>query len=510
MKLKWDARWLRLLLPLVLLVSAPIKAEETSSGTATPTAVTEPPAAAATPTAVTEPPAAASSPTALIEPPAPAAQAETHKQVERSWSFNLYADEQYRLRIAPDPSEKDNDLRLFLDTGLTDPGDRFSLALAGGFYWDLDGAAEDDNVSSFYTYRDSKEPPIWGEVYKLYGEYHSPGWLRLARAGRQVAEYGLPATFDGAALTLSPVAPYFDLFLFGGRTQHFFEMNADLFEDYIASAGAVIRPFSDMRLELDYRFLQEDLHGGGEDSETTTEATDQTATLAALYRLQDIWYLKVFGGTLDNSFARVGGSSSLNFSEIELGCSVKAQAQVEKFGELTEEGNPYFSILGESLPFMNYGADIWKAFTTKPGTYALHLGFDGRHLLRAYEEDPFNRNFGRAYLLFTASDIFVNGPFLTLMGERWGEEFALDANGLWAAGGSAGYENNLLRAEAGTYYQRYKYQYYQVVEEISDVRTFFADFRIKPLSWFAVKARGEAEFFDREIYTFTLGLAQMY
>ena len=126
------------------------------------------------------------------------------------------------------------------------------------------------------------------------------------------------------------------------------------------------------------------------------------------------------------------------------------------------------------------------------------------------DETPFNRNSGRAYVLFSAADIAVKGPFITAVFERWADGPAIDDDGLWSVGGSAGYDVERFRCEVGSNYQLYKYDYYLDVDERVHVRTVFADFKVKALDWLAVKARYEYELFDRDVHTVTIGLSQIY
>ena len=413
--------------------------------------------------------------------------------------------------------EADHDLRLYLEGGARDRKDRFSGRLSVGLWWDMDGVA-DHGFSTLGSMRDGHA--FSPEVYSLFGEYHaSPqagrrAFWRLARAGRQTAEHGLPVTFDGASVRLRPWAPYVDLFLFGGRTVHFFETDADLFEDFVASLGAEIRPLRDVRLVLDYRLNLEDqtLIAGADLNDAVRDSVeDHGYGLAAWYRPARWARLKAYGRGLNDDFSHAGGAGRLLCEKLDMGLDFKLDTQFVTLDEVNEMLNPYYAVMGQSQPNLRWKADLYKNFDTRKGDYAVHAGWSGRTVLED-EEGPFNRDFGRLYLVAAASDIGVKGPFVSLAFDAHftGLSPEFDGEGFLTAGGSAGYKNKKLKAEAGTYYQRYKYRYYQQVDEIADVRTYFGSVSYKLTDWLKAKVKYEYEQFDWDVHTVIFSLAQHY
>ncbi len=429
---------------------------------------------------------------------------------DESWYFRVYADQQYRLRTSTDPGETDQDLRLYLNFGAADPSDHFGADFSMGFWWDLDGDPNETN-STFVSAMDN-DPPVWLDVYKLSVDYHSDDILRLARVGRQVTLIGKDATFDGATLEISPVSPYFDIFLMGGRSVHFFELDQGIFEDWMAGAGFVVRPFRDLRLELDYRFTMEDFYIRTTPSGMEKESQDideHSIGLGAWYRYDDWFRLHAFMRSLNDAVSEAGGATHFEWLAQELGLDLAAKAQTTSLNEINEAEDAYASLLGESLPYVKFSADAWKGFTSIHGTYGLHLGYEGRYLTED-DETTFNRNSGRVYFLFTANDIGVKGPFITAVFERWADGPGLDSDGLWSGGGSVGYDIDVFRGEVGSHFQRFKYDYYLDVDERSDVRTVFVDLKGRVLEWLYIKGRYEFERFDRDVHTVTIGLSQVY
>ncbi len=433
------------------------------------------------------------------------------------WHVGLFFDERYRYRASSNPDEEDHDLDLYFDLDFTDPTDHYRMDSSFGIWWDADGGPDWGDAAAFASVRNTNDPAVFVDVYKLSVEYYSAGPLLQARAGRQIADFGLPAPFDGGSFLYRPKTPFLDLFVFGGRTVHFFEVGQTIMgdwgagEDWLASAGAVIRPREDLKFEIDYRFAVEDvvLDFSGQEITQTKNPYDHSFGLTGWYRRGERLSLKGYVRTLDDALSNVGAAGRFEWTKRRAGVEVGLDAQTTTLSEITEESDPYFAILGESLPYVQIHLDGWKEFARRSGTYNLHVGYETRYLV-GNDEKPFNRNYGRVYLLGTAADIFAKGLFCTAVFERWGDDVSLKEDGLWTVGGSAGFEDKTLRAEAGSFYQAFEYDYYYDVNERTKVRTVFVDLRAKPLDWFWVRARYEYERFDRDLQTVTFGLSQVY
>jgi len=458
----------------------------------------------------------------------------------QTWWLDVGEEGRARFAIGGEPTGRDIDLQLTADGGIADPSDRFAGQLALGFWLDADGT-ESGEFTPAMSLRDSSMADL--DVYSLFGEYRSGGewgrggFLKKARVGRQTSIYGLPATFDGASLQASPLSPYLELFAFGGRTVHFFEVGDSLFEDWIASGGLVVRPFDGLKLVADYRFASEDIdstpvpgrgEGGGDDGEDgengeegdegeddvtygRTSVQDHTYGLSAWYNPIDWAYVRAYARGLDVEMSHAGGAAMLFFESIGLGFEASFDAQLVELGEVSESLNPFFAILGKSLPNARWRADLFEELPTGAGQFGIHVGCAGRALLEG-EEGPFNRESSRAYVLLSVTDLVVPGPYVTLIGEAWlaGLNPDLKGQGFVTAGGAAGYKGDALRAEVGTAYQRFKYAYYREAEEISDVRSWYAEVGYDVLSWLRVKARYELEQFDWDVHTVTLSLGQSF
>lgn len=436
------------------------------------------------------------------------------------WTVTLDLAEAYRFRHATAPEtgaaqaaygvgaddESDQDLHLFLTSRVHDGREHFAADLALSLWADVDGRAPGGTPSDLGGVYDSgTSPSVWFDVYRLSAEYRTRGVLALARAGRQSAEHGPPATFDGATVRLRPTPRTLELFAFGGRTVHFFETDAAVFEDWIGSAGAVVRPLRQLRIELDYRFRQED---------TTTRSglTDNGYGAAVWYLATDWLRLKGAVRGIDDRVSHVGLDANASWDALAFGVSARIEGQPAPLREVNERDDPYFAVLGESLPHVRFLLDVWKTFDTRAGRYGLHLGWTGRFLL-GDEPTRFNRDYGRLYLLAEGTDLFVRGPFASFVLEYHytHEGSGFGDGGLFAVGGSVGYDVPVFRAELGTIYQRIRYDYFRDADEVEDVRTVFLDLGARPWPWLSVRARYDFEKrVDHDVHAVTVTLTQRY
>ncbi len=453
---------------------------------------------------------------------ATAPEATTKSSAEASvpsppWQINFSALEQYRFRASSRPlkdsgdplldaspvgSESDHLFRLSFDGDVRNPDETFGVELSLGLWVTLSRSDSIDQptvLSSMYDYRNP-----WWDVFTLYAEYTPGTWIRLLRAGRQTSEHGPPLNFDGAsALFAIPKNPI-TVFVFGGRTAHFFDPQSTQFENWLASAGVGYKPFSFLRLELDYRFLKEDV--------LTYAAVDRSKIIDHSYGLTS--WIQVLDAAIrakaqlrgiNDQLSNAGLSGQWISEEGSMGVNLGFEAQPITLREINEAEDPFYSLLGDSLPNFRYKLDFWKNFDQKTWTFGFEVGLNGRQLLRG-EEGPFNRNTGRAYVMVDEKDLLLRGLYVQVGGE--GDYRMVGGDWILSVFGSLGYERERLKGELGTYYQRYKYDYFQNPQEIADVRTYYLSFSYAILKWLGVKVQYEFERFDRDLHTVILSLRQ--
>lgn len=433
------------------------------------------------------------------------------------WTTGVSLLEEYRLRrasralVEPGPlgeaaavdDQLDHRLRLYSDAQVEGLDDRFRALFSGALWWDLSGPAAAGTTDLFASqYDDSR---LWIAPYALSVEWHDDGVLDHARLGRQDAEHGLPLTFDGASLGLRPFGRELLLFGFGGRTVHFFETRRGLFESWVASAGAALRPLPALQLELDGRLLQARVDDSVEvgDEELTTVSYGLSAATRT-----DFVTAKVQVRGLDEQPSHLAGAIQLYPPSTGLGATAELSAQIVTLNEVAESENPYYALLGPSLPHARFRFELFHQLELGEGAIWTNLvGWRGRQVV-GHEEQPFNRNVGAAYLHSRVDDLLLPGLYL---GATVGYDYvptARDEPWLIALGGAAGYVGKSLRTELGTDYQRYKINYYQRVEELHDARSVYGAVGYRVAAALELRGRYELEIVDRYLESFTFTARQ--
>jgi hypothetical protein len=375
--------------------------------------------------------------------------------------------------------------------------------ISAAFWYDLDGYRPAGQPDLFGQISDYQQPLL--VVYALSAEWRRSLPLEYLRLGRQTSEHGLPISFDGGSLGLRLWERQLSLFGYGGRTVHFFETQPGLFENWVLCAGAGYRPNESLRLELDSRFEH--------DSLLTQDARERVWIFAHSYgltlstRFEENW-AKLFVRGLNRSASHAGGALHLFFPSLTAGIDAQASAQLRTLGEVSENENPFYTLLGPSLPNLRARLEVWKEFGLGEfTTLDLRAGWRVRQLLRG-TESPFNRNSGGVYFQTEVNNLGVKGLFATGILEWIYIPWSLTNSSFLTLGGSAGYTVRRVKVEAGTYYQRWKINYYRDVEELQNARTVFGTVAVRPVRWLEVRARYTAEIVDRTIQSVFLSLRE--
>ncbi|MBI5544182.1 MAG: hypothetical protein HY901_09855 [Deltaproteobacteria bacterium] len=442
----------------------------------------------------------ATPPPAESRAPAPVATAAAAEPSDPSWSATATAREEYRFRQATGPSESDHTARLALDLEALSPGESLAVRGAAGLWWRFIENYSQPNALA------SPRSPFWLDVYQLGLDWKGKGLLQNVKAGRLEADFGQPATFDGAALVLRPL-PKLRLFAFGGRSVHFFEVDQGLFEDWMASAGVEVRSSNNWKLVVDYRLLTEDVETIRDGSASAkVGVVNNTYGLASWHRFGDWLNVRFRLRGIDEAIALAGVAFRAEWIAQQLGVDARIDVQPSTLRELNEFDDPFFLVLGQSKPHLKARVSLFKNFaTSSAGTYSINLGGDARQLIGGAEESAFNRNLLRGYLLLSAQRVGGTGLFAQATGEI---DRVADGKGSFALGGALGWDQKPVRAEVGTAWYRYKYVYYQSPEEISDVRELYGDVNVKVLDWLALRARYSYEVFDRKLHTVTFSITE--
>ncbi len=454
----------------------------------------------------------------LAGPESAAATAQVRVEPERAWSGDLSLAQEYRVRNAPSGSAAtsgvlgvpvaanptpDQDLRLTLDGQGRGYRDHLQGQISAAFWYDLDGHVPSGQPDLFGETSDYRQPLI--VVYALSAEWRRSLPLEYLRLGRQASEHGLPITFDGGSLGLRLWERQLSLFGYAGRTVHFFEVQPGLFENWVMCAGAGYRPSENLRLEVDSRFEHDTVLSQDAQQRDWVYAHSYGLTLST--RFENGW-ARLFVRGLNRSASHAGGALRMAFPSISAGIDAQASAQLRTLGEISENENPFYSLLGPSLPNLRARLEVWKEIGLgQLTTLNLRAGWRVRQLLRG-AESPFNRNTGGVYFQTEVNNLGLKSLFATGILEWNYVPWSLANDSFLTLGGSAGYSIRRVKVEAGTYYQRWKVNYYRDVEELQNARTVFGTVAVRALPWLEVRARYTAEIVDRTIQSVFLSLRE--
>jgi hypothetical protein len=191
-----------------------------------------------------------------------------------------------------------------------------------------------------------------------------------------------------------------------------------------------------------------------------------------------------------------------------VGVDGQATAQLISLGEIAESESPFYSMLGNSLPHLRARLETWKDFALGQQTsLTVAAGTRFRQLLRD-QPTRFNRNLNAIYLRGDLGDVARRGAFASVLAEWNPPTQASDSTTFFSLGGAAGYRSLRSRFEAGTYFQRFKINYYRDAEELTNARTVFALASYRILPQLELRGRYVLEIVDRAIQSAYLTLRE--
>jgi hypothetical protein len=257
--------------------------------------------------------------------------------------------------------------------------------------------------------------------------------------------------------------------------------------------------------EFDTRLIQEQTLNA--DRSQRDRLTNHSYGLSAALRSDSI-YSKFYGRGIDSRISHAGGAFQYHNEGWKLGLDARLNAQLVKLGEVVESENPFFSLLGPSLPNLRFRFEAWKDFAVgAQSNLSFHLGWRGRQLV-GYSEQAFNRNTGAFYLHSRLDDLLVRGFFVGAMAEYSYVPRSLLREWLLTFGGATGYSRGNFKTEMGSYFQQYKINYYQQAEELHNARTYYGSISYRLATWLEARARYEIDIIDRYLQSFFLSMRQ--
>ncbi len=306
---------------------------------------------------------------------------------------------------------------------------------------------------------------------------------------------------------MRPFGHTFLLYGFGGQTVHFFETAPGLLENWVASVGGVLRPSPTWQFDLDARVVQDEV-----DDTLDGDALDLTTYsygLTASTRTENITAKAQVRG-LDEQISHAAGAMLFYMPSAHLGINTELFTQLVTLDEIADSENPFYSLLGPSLPYVRHRFELFHELEVQDDVLWTNVvGWRGRQVV-GHDEQPFNRNAGAIYLHTRVDDVFAPGVFVAGSAEWNYAPSAPSETWLLTGGGATGYDGRRVKTEVGTYYQRYKINYYQRAEELHNARTVYGSMAYRVTTWLELKGRYEMEIVDRYLESFFFSARQYY
>ena len=336
------------------------------------------------------------------------------------------------------------------------------------------GTARDDlsnnrNRTTFSPFEDignTYRSRTHGYLYEAHLDLNRPvSAISQLRIGRQDGTREEPIFFDGIAADFSP-AKKLAMTVYGGAAVHFYELGNRWGDDTLGGAGLDYLPLAGTVISTDYLYVTDKRNLFG-----FTTQHDQLVSLklSQLFSPNLKTTAKVRYVNGDPRDLKLRAIAALPAADLEMNITYIRQFRTQN--ELSNELSPFFDVLGQSFPYQSYDIKLRKFFGRH---FAVDLGYFQRSLVHAEEENAFNRPFRRTYAVVEVIDPFVDRLSVSLTGEQWKagprrvSTTGLDASYAFKSG------RRSPKLSVGSFYSLFKYDYYILLGERTNVRTYYA------------------------------------
>jgi hypothetical protein len=341
----------------------------------------------------------------------------------------------------------------------------------------LRGDVDDNrNQNSFYPLEDTGDAySSWvaGYAYEAHLDMnHLQPYLTQLRVGRQAGTRDEAVFFDGIGADLE-VTDRLNLTAYGGAAVHLYEVNNDWGSDTLGGLGMDYSPARTTGMSLDYLAAHDKRN-----ALSFTDRNDQLLSFRLRQRISSYLSMMARYRYLNGEPRDLTVRAVDAFPRADMQLSASYVKQFSTQNELSNELSLYYDVLGQSRPYQSFDGKVRKLFGRH---VALDLGYFTRSLLEGTDENALNRSYRRYYAVVELSDVLREGLTFSLVGEHWATTSReLNSGGLDAAYSFTSASRN-ARINAGTYYSLYKYDYYVMLGERQQVRTYYVKGKI-PLS----------------------------
>jgi hypothetical protein len=333
----------------------------------------------------------------------------------------------------------------------------------------LRGDVDDNrNQNSFYPLEDAGDAySSWvaGYAYEAHLDMnHLLPHLTQLRVGRQAGTRDEAVFFDGIGADIE-VTNRLNLTAYGGAAVHFYELNNDWGSDTLGGLGMDYSPARATGMSLDYLAVHDKRNAF-----SFTDQNDQLLSFRLRQRISAYLSMMARYRYLNGDPRDITVRAIDAFPEADMQLSAGYVKQFTTQNELSNELSSYYDVLGQSRPYQSFDGKVRKLFGRH---VALDVGYFTRSLLEGADENAFNRSYRRYYAVVELSDVLREGLTFSLIGEHWATASRALSSGGFDAAYSFKSASRSARINAGTYYSLYKYDYYVLLGERQQVRTYY-------------------------------------
>jgi hypothetical protein len=371
-----------------------------------------------------------------------------------------------RTSRIPDEKIRDEDLFGELRLDIARPGSSGpEFHFFGTERDDLSNNRNRTTFSPFEDIGDTYHSPIHGYLYEAHLDLNQPvSGISQLRIGRQDGTREEPVFFDGIAADIS-LAHKLAMTMYGGAAVHFYELGDRWGDDTLGGAGLDYLPLAGTVISADYLYVTDKRNFFGAATQHDQLVSFKVSQLFSP-NLKTTAKVRYVNGDPRDLKLRV--NAAIPAADLEMNITYIRQFRTQ--GELSNELSPYFDVLGQSFPYQSYDIKVRKLFGRH---FVADLGYFQRSLLHAQQEDAFNRAFRRTYAVVELIDQFVDRLSLSLTGEQWKagprrlNSTGLDASYAFKSG------RRSPKLSVGSFYSLFKYDYYILLGERTNVRTYY-------------------------------------
>jgi hypothetical protein len=388
-----------------------------------------------------------------------------------------------------------SDLRLDVSRPTDSP---YEFHFFGTLRDDLSSNRNRTTFSPFEDIGDTYGSAVHGYLYEAHLDLNRPfAKVSQIRIGRQDGTRGEPIFFDGIAADIG-LAPHLAATAYGGVAVHFYELDNRWGDDSLGGLGIDYFPLPGTLISTDYLYVTDTRNV----FDTTTQH-DQLVSLRINQRftpnLKASAKVRYVNG--ESRDLKLTVSAAIPAADLEVLAAYMDQFRTQN--ELSNELSPYFDVLGPSYPYQSYDVKVRKFFGSR---LTVDFGYFQRSLVHTGQENAFNRPFYRIYAVFDLNDLFIDRLSVALTGEQWKS----GQQSVQSAGFDIGYAFKAGRRSpkinTGSYYSLYKYDYYIMLGERTNVRTYYVKVLLPFAQRYSINGSYEYENGLEEYQTAKLGI----